>query len=64
MAPGQLLGSRVPTKDEEYNINWRNNIIAVIIIRARDTMKAIWRDKFKTDRFELNYLQENMICHK
>ena len=42
MAPGQLLGSRVPTKDEEYNINWRNNIIAVIIIiRARDTMKAI-----------------------
>ena len=30
---------RAPTKDDEYNINWRNNIVAVI---TRDTaMKAI-----------------------
>ena len=30
---------RVPTKDGEYSINWRNNIVAVI---ARDTvMKGI-----------------------
>ena len=30
---------RVPTKDDEYSINWRNNIVALI---TRDTvMKAI-----------------------
>ena len=30
---------RVPTKDDEYSINWRNNILAVV---TRDTaMKAI-----------------------
>ena len=30
---------RVPTKDDKYSINWRNNIVAVI---ARDTvMKTI-----------------------
>ena len=30
---------RVPTKDDEYSINWRNNIVAVV---TRDTaMKAI-----------------------
>ena len=30
---------RAPTKDDEYSINWRNNIVAVI---TRDTvMKAI-----------------------
>ena len=28
--PGQLLGSRVPTKEDEYSTNWRNNIVAVI----------------------------------
>ena len=37
MVSGQLLVSRVPTKDEEYSVNWRNNIVAVIT-RARDTM--------------------------
>ena len=37
-APG-ISFFRVPTKDEEYSINWRNNIVAVI---ARDTvMKTI-----------------------
>ena len=40
MVPGQLLGSGVPTKDDQYSINWRNNIISVIITRARDRMKA------------------------
>ena len=42
IVPGQLLGSHffgVPTKDDEYCTNWRNNIVAVI---TRDTvMKAI-----------------------
>ena len=27
---------RVPTKDDEYSINWRNNIVAVI---TRDTIR-------------------------
>ena len=37
-APGVSF-FRVPTKDDKYSINWRNNIVAVI---ARDTvMKAI-----------------------
>ena len=37
-APG-ISFFRVPTKDDEYNINWRNNIVAAI---TRDTaMKAI-----------------------
>ena len=37
-APGVSF-FRVPTKDDEYSINWRNNIVAVI---ARDTViKAI-----------------------
>ena len=40
MVPGQLLGSQIPTKDDEYSINWRKNIVAVII-RERDTMKTI-----------------------
>ena len=29
-AAPEILFSRVPTKDDEYNINWRNNIVAVI----------------------------------
>ena len=37
-APG-ISFFRVPTKDDEYSINWRNNIVAVI---TRDrVMKAI-----------------------
>ena len=37
-APGVSF-FRVPTKDDKYSINWRNNIVAVI---ARDTvMKGI-----------------------
>ena len=37
-APGISI-FRVPTKDDEYNINWRNNIVEVI---TRDTvMKTI-----------------------
>ena len=63
MVPGQLLGSRVPTKDDEYSINWRNNIAAVIT-RVRDTKKAIEKDKFKTEHSEWHYIQEKMICHK
>ena len=56
---------RVPTKDEEYRINWRNNIVAVITILAiPDTMmKATLKDKLKTQHFELNYPEEKMICH-
>ena len=34
---------RVPTKNDEYNINWRNNIAAVI---TRDTLMK--KDKLKT----------------
>ena len=34
---------RVPTKNDEYNINWRNNIVAVI---TRDTLMK--KDKLKT----------------
>ena len=26
---------RAPTKDDEYNINWRNNIVAVITCDTR-----------------------------
>ena len=38
-APPGISIFRVPTKDDEYNINWRNNIVAVI---TRDTViKAI-----------------------
>ena len=29
-ASGISFFIRVPTKDEEYSINWRNNIVAVI----------------------------------
>ena len=37
-APG-ISFFRVPTKDDEYSTNWRNNIVAVI---TRDAvMKAI-----------------------
>ena len=63
-APG-ISFFRVPTKDDEYSINWRNNIAAVI---TRDTIRC-WRqfkkkDKLKTVQFELHYPQKNMICHK
>ena len=38
-APPGISIFRVLTKDDEYNINWRNNIVAVI---TRDTViKAI-----------------------
>ena len=38
-APPEISIFRVLTKDDEYNINWRNNIVAVI---TRDTViKAI-----------------------
>ena len=41
----------VPTKDDEYSTNWRNNTVVVI---TRDTvMKAIYKDK--TKHFELRY---------
>ena len=53
---------RVPTEDDEYSINWRNNIV---VVSTRDTkMKAIQKDKLKTEHFELNYPQEKMISHK
>ena len=43
----------VPTKDDEYCANWRNNTVVVI---TRDTvMKAIYKDKLKTKHFELRY---------
>ena len=35
-APG-ISFFRVPTKDDEYSINWRNNIVAVI---TRDTIRC------------------------
>ena len=38
-APG-ISFSRVPTKDDEYSINWSNNIVAVIT-HDRDEVKAI-----------------------
>ena len=65
MVPGQLLGSyffRVPIKDDEHSINWGNNIVAVITCDT--VMKAISKDKLKTEHFELNYPQEKMIFHK
>ena len=44
---------RVPTKDDECSINWRNSIVAVI---TRDTViKATLKDKLKTEYFELGY---------
>ena len=46
----------VPTKDDEYCTNWRKNIVAVI---TRDTvMRAISKDKLKTNHFELHYPQK------
>ena len=62
-APG-ITFFGVPTKDEEYYYctTWRNNIIAVI---TRDTVvKTTEKGKLKAKHFELNYPQENMICHK
>ena len=38
-APG-ISFSRVPTKDDEYSITWRNNIVAVIT-HDRDEVKTI-----------------------
>ena len=49
----------VPTKDDEYCTNWRNNIVAVITCDT--VMKAILKDKLKTKHFELHYPQEKIM---
>ena len=55
---------RVPTKDDEYSINWRNNIVAVITCDTRYGDEGNLKRQIKTQHFELNYLQEKKICHK
>ena len=59
MVPGQLLrpqSFRIATKNGEYSIKRRNNIVAVI---SSDTvMKAIKKDKLKIEHLELHYPQK------
>ena len=54
-APGVSF-FRVPRKDDEYSINRRNNVVAVIT--GDIAMKGIQKDKFKTEHFELSHPQE------
>ena len=56
-APG-ISFFRIPTKDDEYSINWRDNIAVVI---TRDSV--IVKRHIKTEQFKLHYHQEKMICH-
>ena len=59
-APG-ISFFTVPTKDDEYSINWRNKIVAVT---TRDRWsEGNLKDKLKTDYFELHYPQDKMIYH-
>ena len=51
---------RAPTKDDEYKINWRNNIVAVITCDTRQGDEG----NLKTQHFGLNYHQEKLICYK
>ena len=58
---------RVPTKDDEYSINWRNNIQHCCSYYSwyHTVLKAILKnDKLKTEQFQLHYPQKSMICHK
>ena len=63
-APG-ISFFRVPTKDDEYSTNWRNNIIAVI---TRDrVIDGNLKRQIKSRTFhtcELHYPQEKMIRRK
>ena len=63
-ASGISFFTRVPTKDEEYSIKWRNNIVAVITRYLRYGDEGNFKNKLKTEHFELTYPQEKVICHK
>ena len=55
----------MPTKDDEYNTNWRNDIVAVITcdMMIDDNLKK--QIKSRTwHTCELHYSQEKMICRK
>ena len=38
---------RAPTKDDEYNINWRNNIVAVITYDPRQVDEGNLKEQIK-----------------
>ena len=61
-AASGILFFRVPIKVDEPSINWGNNIVAVITCDT--VMKAISKEKLKTEHFELSYPQEKMIFLK
>ena len=46
-AAPEILFSRVPTKDDEYNINWRNNIVAVITYDPRQVDEGNLKEQIK-----------------
>ena len=50
---------REPIKRDEYSINRRNNIVAVITCNT--VMKTIEKDKLKTEHFELYYPQKKIM---
>ena len=42
---------RAPTKDDEHNINWRNNIVAVITSDTRQGDKGNLKRQIKNPTF-------------
>ena len=68
IVPGQLLGShffRVPTKEDEYSTNWRNNIVAVITRdRVIDGNLKRQIENRTPHTCELHHPQEKMIRRK